>query len=259
MRLTLLGTGNAAGMPLYGCDCSRCTLARADAALARTPCSGLLQVGNRQYLIDAGQLHLGERFPPGSLHGIFLTHFHPDHVQGLFHLRWGKAPRLPVFSPPDTEGCADLYKHPGMLNFRSLRKFEAFSLDDLRITPLPLIHSKPTFGYLFEHADSRIAYLTDTKGLPPKTEALLREVGLDLMVIDCSFAPGADKRGHNNLDEALAIHAAVKPQRTVLTHIGHDLDIWLSEHSHKLPPDVLAGHDRMLAFEEGACLTTRTC
>ena len=118
MKLTLLGTGNAAGMPVYGCECQRCTLARVDRSQQRSACSALLEVGEHRYLIDAGQLHLCERFPHGTLQGIFLTHFHPDHVQGLFELRWGVNITLPVYCPPDPQGCADLYKHPGILDFQ---------------------------------------------------------------------------------------------------------------------------------------------
>jgi len=35
---------------------------------------------------------------------------------------------------------------------------------DLVVTPLPLNHSKLTFGYLLETAHSRVAWLSDTAG-----------------------------------------------------------------------------------------------
>jgi phosphoribosyl 1,2-cyclic phosphate phosphodiesterase len=243
MRLTLLGTGDAAGMPVYGCECEACKVSDANHAIQRSPSSALLEVDDRHYLLDAGQINLASRFPAGSLDGILLTHFHPDHVQGLLHLRWGTGLRIPVYCPPDSEGCADLYKHPGILQFQPQRKFVPFRLGDLRVTPLPLIHSKPTFGYLFEHAGARIAYLTDTKGLPAQTETLLAGLPLDLMVIDCSFVPGNEKQGHNNLDDALSIHRTLAPRQTVLTHIGHDMDVWLRENSNTLPDGVLVGYD----------------
>jgi len=248
MRLTLLGTGNAAGMPLYGCDCEHCLLARTNVDLQRSPCSALLQAGNKTYLLDAGQVNLHEKYPAGTLDGVFLTHFHPDHVQGLFHLRWGIGSKIPVFTPPDSEGCADLYKHAGILDFLPQRKFDDFELDALKVTPVPLIHSKPTFGYLFEHARTRIAYLTDTKGLPPKTQALLAEQKLDLLVIDCSFVPGSEKQGHNNVDDVLEIDKVLQPKRVVLTHIGHDLDIWLKANHHELPSNIFVGKDGLTVY-----------
>lgn len=248
MRLTLLGTGNAAGIPRYGCPCEHCHAARHVTGLQRGPCSAVLELGAQRYLIDAGRTDLAERFPAGTLSGIFLTHFHADHVQGLLHLRWGTGQHLPVYTPPDSEGCADLYKHPGILDFHPLRKFETFRLGDLRITPLPLIHSKPTFGYLFEHTTTRIAYLTDTRGLPPKTLQWLQGHKPKLLVVDTSYPPGTGHGQHNDLDETLALHRNLESPRTVLTHIGHDLNAWLVDHAHTLPPGVHPGGDGDLVF-----------
>lgn len=245
LSLTLLGTGNAAGMPVYGCTCELCVKCQADVSLKRSPCSALLKVGDKQYLIDAGQVNLHETFPAGSIDGIFVTHFHPDHVQGLFHLRWGKDLSIPIYSPPDSQGCADLYKHPGILEFQPQKKFTPFVLDELTVTPLPLIHSKPTFGYLFEFETQRIAYLTDTKGLPPATEEYLASRQLDCLVIDCSFKPGFDGKGHNNLDEVQAIQSRLQASKVVLTHIGHDFDVWLWANRQALPKNFEVGKDKI--------------
>ena len=248
MRLILLGTGNAGGIPTYGCDCELCNKARKNPELRRGPACALIELGEQRYLLDAGLMDIAERFPAGLLDGILLTHFHPDHVQGLFHLRWGKAKSLPVYCPPDSEGCADLFKHPGMLTFLPQKKFQPLQLATTQVTPLPLIHSKPTFGYLFRDANHSIAYLTDTKGLPEKTLQLLKTSKLDLLVIDTSFPPGSEKSGHNNLDETLMIHRQLQPRRTLLTHISHELEEWLHQPGNHLPESVIPAHDGMLAF-----------
>lgn len=248
MQLTLLGTGNAAGMPLYGCQCAYCEKVQQDPTLRRESCSALLEVNGKRYLIDAGLVNLDQRFPPGSIDGIFITHFHPDHVQGLFHLRWGINQCIPVYCPPDSEGCADLYKHSGILDFQPQKKFQPFELNGIQVIPLPLIHSKVTFGYLFEQQQTRVAYLTDTKGLPSKTQDILAGNKLDLLVIDCTFVPGSEKQGHNNLDDVLEIVKAIKPNATVLTHIGHDLDIWLRENHQQLPEGIYIGSDNTVVL-----------
>jgi len=248
MRLTLLGTGDSAGMPLYGCDCERCAYIKLCPELRRGPACALLEVEGNTYLIDAGLMNIADKYPAGSLTGIFLTHFHPDHVQGLFHLRWGNSNKIPVYCPPDSTGCADLFKHPCILDFNAQKKFVPFELGNLKITPLPLIHSKVTFGYLFEHNEKRIAYLTDTKGLPPKTFAWLKQQPLDLLVIDTSFSPLQESSGHNNLTDTLVIHAQLQPKRTALTHISHDFDVWLNQSGSILPQAVIAAHDNQLVF-----------
>jgi len=248
MRLKLLGTGNAAGVPLYGCHCNHCITARGRNDLRRGPASALLEIGKKKYLIDAGLINIAEKYPVGELDGIFLTHFHPDHVQGLFHLRWGIGETIPVYCPPDSIGCADLFKHSGILDFKPQKKFTAFELDNLCVVPLPLIHSKVTFGFLFEYRNEKIAYLTDTKGLPPKTIEWLRENPLDLLVIDTSYPPEEDGKGHNNLTETLSIHHQLKPTKTILTHISHDLDIWLTKNHAQLPESVVIPRDGSIVF-----------
>ncbi len=233
MTLTLLGTGNAAQVPVYNCACKACERARQVVRLRRGPCSALLESGAERWLIDAGHVDLTERFAPGSLSGIILTHYHADHAQGLLHLRWGKGLRLPVLGPPDPDGLADLYKHPGILDFScSLQPFDPHPLGgDLYLTPLPLTHSRLTFGYLLALRGRRIAYLTDTVGLPRDTQHFLSGQSLDLLVLDCTHAP-ADRppRNHNDLTRAQETIAALRPVQAVLTHCSHELDEFLMDH-----------------------------
>lgn len=245
MRLTLLGSGDAAGMPRYGCQCQRCAWIRANLEHRRRTSCAMLETGAGRYLIDAGLMDIAERFPSPDLKGILLTHFHADHVQGLFHLRWGCGSRIPVYCPPDSRGCDDLYKHPGILEFNVIKKYKPFELEAITVTPLPLIHSRPTFGYLFDYRGTRLAYLLDTRQLPPRVIHLLRDIRPNIMIIDTTAAPGAENRNHNSLDDSIQLHRQIRPDTTVLTHIGHDLDVWLHTEDHDLPTNVVAGFDGM--------------
>lgn len=244
MRVILLGTGNAPGVPVHGCPCKVCTMARGNLDYHRRPASALLEMNGTRYLIDAGIHNLAERFPDGSLDGIFLTHFHPDHVLGLFHLRWGVGRPVNVYCPPDSQGCADLFTHPGPLKFVPLSKFSPLVLGELHITPIPLIHSKPTLGYVFQNNGVSIAYLTDTVGLPEKTEKWLKQNPPDILILDASHPPASTRpRNHNDLTMAINIHCLLNPRNTVLTHIGHDLDRWLMDNPGSLPDNLLVGRD----------------
>jgi len=244
MRITFLGTGAAGGVPLFGCECAVCTSARKNEAFAREPCSALIESGGTRILIDAGLMDLHKRFAPGELDTILLTHFHPDHVQGLFHLRWGRGSSLPVLIPPDPDGCADLFRHPGMLNFSPQVAFSAFEIGPLKVTPLPLIHSKPTFGYAFElEGGPAFAYLTDTRGLPSETRDFLRAMKPDGVAIDCSFPPSDQPKGHNDWTMALECIEDVRPARAWLIHIGHELDNWLLETNPGLPSHIKVASD----------------
>ena len=241
MKFTFLGTGNSAQVPVYNCDCIACRRALADSRYVRRPCSALLQNHRGQWLIDSGLTDLASRFAPGSLNAIFQTHYHADHAQGLLHLRWGVNLRLPVHGPVDETGFADLYKHPGILDFsRTFAPYQTSDFPGFQLTALPLLHSKPTLGYLIQSEEGgKLAYLTDTQGLEPKVLALLREARLDHCVLDCSYPPRETAgRNHNDLNQALEIHDRLAPGTTWLTHAGHELDRFLMENPAALPLEV---------------------
>ena len=247
MRLTLLGTGDARQVPVYGCQCPACEAAHANPRLRRRPCSALVELGDQRWLIDSGLPDLTERFPPRTLSGILQTHYHADHAQGLLHLRWGQGLVIPVHGPADPEGLSDLYKHPGILDFsQPFTAFETRVFGELQVTALPLLHSKPTLGYLLEGGGRRVAYLTDTVGLPADTQALLQQQALDVLILDSSMPPQPQPpRNHNDLNLALQIIGALKPRTGVLTHVGHTLDAWLIEHADALPDQVIVARDGM--------------
>lgn len=243
MRLTFLGTGAAGGVPLWGCDCVVCTRARIDTSVRRQPNCALLEAGATRLLIDAGVMDVAERFPPGALDAVLVTHFHADHVQGLFHLRWGKG-ALDVYAPHDGEGCADLYKSPGPLKFTHLSKFEKFTLGEVSITVVPLVHSKPTLGYCIEHDGARLAYLSDCRELPPATLEFLQRWQPHTICLDCTFPPGAEQpRNHFDLLEAIALAQYFPDTEMALMHIGHTLDAWLKDRPDALPEGMKLAYD----------------
>ncbi|PMJ90756.1 phosphonate metabolism protein PhnP [Vibrio sp. 10N.261.55.A7] len=232
MKLTLLGTGNSAMIPVYGCDCVVCTKAHQDPSFRREKSSAMLEHQGKTLLLDANAPDLMQRFPRGKIDRILLTHYHIDHVHSLFDLRWGMGESIPVISPDDPLGCDDLYKHPGILDFSTRAKaFQSFEWQGILVTPLPLTHSKPCFGYAFEWQGQIIAYITDTVGLPKETEKWLKCRDIEWMIIDCNHPPiqCADARksaNHNDFYHILAIKEACQPKHIGLTHLSHRMVEW---------------------------------
>ncbi|AOF16328.1 phosphonate metabolism protein PhnP [Yersinia enterocolitica] len=251
MELTLLGTGCAQQVPVFGCQCVICTKARLQPTLRRQPCSAMLHYQGETTLIDAGLPALDQLFAGGEIQRFLLTHYHMDHVQGLFPLRWGCGNAIPVYGPPDPDGCDDLYKHPGILAFQPpLSTFHPIQFGDLRVTPVPLNHSKITFGYLLQSPNRTIAYLTDTIGLPADSALFLASKNIDLLIQDCSHPPHhfsphrPPPRNHNDVTMALAISELLKPAATLLTHISHQLDTWALDNT--LPDGITIAQDNQI-------------
>lgn len=244
MKWQFLGTGSVKAAPLFGCDCSACAAARVDNRKQRSPASGLLVIDDLNIYVDAGRHDLATlwQIRPPSLQ--LLTHYHMDHVQGLFPVRWGVGERVSVYSPNDELGCDDLFKHPGLLDFSvKLLPFAAFSMGALRITPLPLVHSKLTLGYVFDHGGKRLAYLCDSGMLRRDVVDFLSAQALDVMILDCDLPPMPEApRNHNDLTRALDIFVQIKPKHLWLTHISHTLDHYWLNHP-QLPKEVHIAND----------------
>nr|AHG52980.1 COG1235 Metal-dependent hydrolases of the beta-lactamase superfamily I [uncultured bacterium B3TF_MPn_8] len=248
MQLTLLGTGNAGHVPTYGCDCAACERAIKNPIFRRGKTSAYIEHNGKNLLLDANHPQLLERFPSGAIDTILLTHFHMDHVHSLFDLRWGKGKSMPVFTPPDKAGCDDLYKHPGLLDFQPLSAFTSFNWEGITITPVPLTHSKPCFGYIFEWESKRIAYLTDTVGLPKSTREFLESKSIDLMLIDCNHPPMPDSppRNHNDILLVQSIQQQLSIKRLGLIHISHDLDTWAMQNPDVFSPSFFLAKDHQV-------------
>ena len=82
-----------------------------------------------------------------------------------------------------------------------------------------------------------LGYLTDLKELPPSADAHLR--GLDLLVLD--MLREAPHETHLCWAEAQAMIARLRPRRTVLTHMGHE--VRYAEWEPRLPAGVVMARD----------------
>lgn len=245
MRFRFVGTGDSGQVPCFGCDCPACRRARVITSHRRGPCGAEVRVAGHRYLLDAGRMDLADSCEGECPTAILLTHYHADHVQGLFHLRWGQGNAIPIHGPKDSHGCADLYRNPGILDFRpGLKPFKTLHLEGLTVTPVPLTHSKPTLGYCLDDGGGRLAYLTDTFGLPTETERFLRGWRPDVVVLDATHpAAHVEPRNHNTLPLALQIIERLQVPAAYLTHISHELDAQCLTHPFALPANVFLARD----------------
>ena len=91
-----------------------------------------------------------------------------------------------------------------------------------------------------------LAYCTDVVRFAPAALAALH--GVKTLIIDC-FTRGAPHPTHANLDQVRAWVDALRPTRTILTHMGPDMDYHFLRTT--LPPGIEPGYDGMVI--EGNC------
>ncbi len=248
-QMIFLGTGTSVGVPAIGCGCKVCT--SDNPRNCRTRCGLVLGFPEGNLLIDTPtdlrQQLLREQV--GVIHAVLYTHEHADHIFGLDDLRlmqfYLDGP-VPLYCEPSVE--ARIRKsfdyafapadnlHSGAIPKLQIRTLglEEFTVLGANVVPVRLQHG-PKFqvlGFRF----GNIAYCTDTNGIPAASMKKLQ--GLDVLILDClRREPHAT---HFGLDEALAVAAELKPRRTLLTHISHDLS---DEISASLPDGVELAYD----------------
>ena len=228
MKLTVLGSGTSTGVPMVGCRCPVCL--SNDPRDARTRTSLLISHEDKNILVDTStdlrQQALRERI--GRIDAVLFTHSHADHVNGIddmrgFHFLHKKL--IPSFASAATfatlmEGFSYIFIEREGSGYRPLLQAHAvsgpFELFGLTITPVPLTHGAiSSLGYRI----GPFAYLTDCSELPLTSLPLLQD--LEILVIDgLRWNPHPS---HFNIDAAIAAVTPLRPARTILTHLSHDV------------------------------------
>ena len=270
LRLTLLGTGTSAGVPVIACDCTTCT--STDPRDRRTRTGAMLQFTDatgqeRVVLVDAPPDHREHslRHRLRRVDAIVFTHSHVDHVFGLDDARLYnvsmKAPIQLYAERSVLDDLARMFEHIFKPHTNVNKSFVAdvrttavlpgqgIDLFGLRATPLRLLHGAlPILGWRFDAGKSvndaplhlpifSAAYCTDVNAIPPETWPALR--GLDVLVLD--MLRERKHPTHFSLDESLDVAVRVGAGRTVFTHMTHD--VRHAELSARLPAGVELGWD----------------
>lgn len=248
IRLRLLGTGTSQGIPVIGCNCAVCTSDDPHDKRLRT--AAFVQINGIGLAIDIGPDFRQQMLTAGidDIHAVLITHEHNDHVMGLddirpinyFHQRvipvYGLESalleikkRFPYAFDPD-------YIYPGKPNVRAIEiNDQLIEIEGIKILPIPAMHGDlPVLGYRF----GRIAYLTDVKVLSDESKQKL--LNLDVLIIN-----GLRQKWHPthlNWEEVFELVEQLRPGKTYMTHISHDMGL-SSEASKQLPPTIYLGYD----------------
>ena len=228
MRVTLLGTGTSVGVPRIACDCSVC--ASSNPRNKRLRCSILMEYADRVILVDTTPDLRAQalRYDIRNIDAVLFTHGHADHLHGLDDIRcycFQREEPIPCYGDAVTlERVYKVFDYAFDSAYASaLPNLELFDIDGrldlfgLEIDPIVVYHGRmPVLAF---RAGS-FAYVTDCNSIPSDSMAKLR--GVDTLILDALRYK--EHPTHFNIDQALAVVEELKPRRTYLTHIAHELD-----------------------------------
>ncbi|WP_379595279.1 MBL fold metallo-hydrolase [Teichococcus globiformis] len=258
MKVTVLGCGGSAGVPTLGGQDGRGDWGHCDPGqpLNRRTRSSILIDGEHggRLLVDAGPDLRAQllRNGVGRIDALFITHAHADHVMGLDEVRplnraLGAA--IPVYATSDTMDALKvrfdyIFRSPTppvffrpALTPHIIHPGEVVEMAGMEVTLFRQDHKvMETIGLRL----GSFAYSTDVVAMPAESMSVLQ--GVDTWIVGCFQRHPHAVHAHLDLVQQWRRH--LQPRRTILTHMGQDLDWdWMSRN---LPDGLEAAYDGMV-------------
>lgn len=247
MKIIFLGSGTSYGIPVIGCECNVCKDAqRAGSKNKRFRSSVFIGYKNYNILIDTSQDFRNQAINNSikRIDVVLYTHDHADHIFGLPDIRSFK--KIKCYGSKETiktiKKSFDYIFNPkhigGGIPEIYLNEFgKKIKIKNFDILPIKVLHGNTeTYGYKI----GKLAYIPDVKSIPE--ESINKLKNLKLLIIDgLRYSP---HQTHVNIKESLEIINRIKPQKTFLTHISHEIDYY----NVKLPKNVKLSYDGLKIY-----------
>jgi len=247
MKIIILGSGTSTGVPMVGCSCPVCR--STDPRDNRSRASLLIQHEGKNILVDSSTDLRNQMLRESieRIDAVLFTHAHADHVNGIDDLRgfhFLHRQVIPCYAcQPAMERLVSGFgyifhqdhgaTHPPLLEPRIIDgPFELFGLP---VVPVPLEHGA---GVACGYRVGSFAYLTDCSSISSTSLALLQ--GVATVVID--GLRWSDHPYHFNIQGAIAAVQSLQTERTILTHLTHEVS---HAEQGRLPEGVAFAYDGM--------------
>ncbi len=188
MKLTILGSSH--GVPEANRRCA-CTM---------------IEVQGNVYFVDMGMQAIEEMrtrgISPDAVKGIFITHMHGDHTNGLISfidlITWYFKTPDPVVVLPDPGAGrvirqwldVTLNNQQKEIRYQQTRAGVVYDDGLLKVTAIPTQHCKDSHAYLLEAEGKRVLMTGDLK--KPAVDFPFVAEPLDLMVCESAHFPATD-------------------------------------------------------------------
>jgi L-ascorbate metabolism protein UlaG (beta-lactamase superfamily) len=167
-----------------------------------------------------GEPRVGPRVAlPASLDAVLISHAHPD------HLDTASLAMLPRTTPVLTPAGHPFRKlvAAGLSNLHPLDPWGDWSVDGLRVSAVPSIHTRWSLGYVVAVGDQRIYFAGDAGPYTPFAEIAERcgPIDVALMPVGGSSLAIGRLQCHLTPKAAARATAAIRPRVVVPIHWGH--------------------------------------
>jgi len=233
MNLVFLGSSHGVPEPHRRCSCA------------------MLEVGEKRYFVDMGINPIDDLVTRGnsidSVKGIFITHMHGDHTNGLISFydlcNWYYRTAAPVLVMPEPDKFHDLKKWiGGSIRDFDVRKTETgITFDDgtVRVTAAPTKHCPNSFAYLVEADGAKILFSGDLCHRGPQEDFPIHFLECEPDLVICESA-------HFPADKYIPLLRETKAKKVCINHyVTQNIQSVLTLRNEIAPIPVVIANDGM--------------
>lgn len=189
MKITFLGSSHGVPEANRRCSCA------------------LIEVSGRYYFIDMGMMAIDDLRTKGisidDVKGIFITHMHGDHINGLIDfvdlITWYFKTADPVIFLPDLHGAKLItdwisYLHTPKrdLHYEEIKEGLIFDDGFLKVTAIGTQHISKSYAFLLEADGKHVLFTGDLKHPTVDFPKLPHDLDLDLLVCEGAHFPATE-------------------------------------------------------------------
>lgn len=234
MKITILGSGSAYGLPMVFNTWGSAN--PTNPKNRRTRASLLLEDAGKNILIDCGP-DFREQVNQNNVKNIdavLITHCHYDHISGIPELpRAAKllGHSIEIYAAEKTmQGIKESYGYlfadvadaepdKSKIIWKSLPDDGIFTVCSLEFQTTLFPHHH-IFSSAFRYKD--FAYVTDWQALSPQAENMLQN--LKVLLVECNNGYETLENGHSDMDNIKNLMQKFNPQKTILSHLSARID-----------------------------------
>ncbi len=252
MKVLVLGTAAATGIPLVFCNCKVCKNARENKSKdVRTRSSILI---NDEFLIDLNPdictQTITNNVDLGKVKYLALTHSHIDHFDaGHFITRWSEyatqdLEHLNIFCSKGTsldinnqikevtfDIFSDFWQKNMNYSLNILADGATKELADYKITAIDSKHdgNVESLVYIISYQNKHLFYGTDLLEITAEAWEILKNYKLDIVFLDQTYGKGFNNGGHLDTEQVASIIKKMTEENIIdskslvyATHISHE-------------------------------------
>lgn len=267
MNITILGSGDAKGVPRLGCSCKICQVSYQEKNKNyRTRPSIFLQERNLNILIDtAPEIRLQTAAQKiKRIDIVIFSHDHADHILGYddlvnFNRLLNKkmAHSLEIYASKKTlselncrfpyiKNLVKYYQNISspQLTIKTFSSFKKFNLVGWNILPIKISHG-PGYLYAFKFTKKNKTFVYIPDIIKSVSDKIIKKLAnCDLLIIGADkFDPKKTPKGYLNLEQTIEVIKKIASKKTILIHMSHRIDYY--NKPEIITSKILLGYDGM--------------